>query len=205
MIDSLKQRIINYVKQNQPVSIPVAAKDIGIAVYSFRKIKKEMENKGLLFSRQGFGLFESEEYYNEYVKVEGKKRMQAFRAHGLQKEKYDVVDGIDTRKAIMSVIDRITTPMTCGEIGKMCGVGTKAAYRIVSELCDLGTLVHDGGTYGRRFILASEGGVSDFDSKEVSRRPKGFRKYNPKRNGVVQAYLNSPARQRIMMVYGRAA
>ncbi|HCU2310606.1 TPA: DUF977 family protein [Klebsiella aerogenes] len=83
-MDSLKQRIIDYVKQNQPVSIPVAAKDIGIAVYSFRKIKREMENKGLLFSRQGFGLFESEEYYNEYVKVEGKKRMQAFRAHGFR-------------------------------------------------------------------------------------------------------------------------
>lgn len=34
--------------------------------------------------------------------------------------------------------------------------------------------------------------------------PKMFQRYNPAKNGVVSEYMQSAARQRLMMVYGRA-
>lgn len=80
----------------------------------------------------------------------------------------------------------------------------KSAYRILAILSDDGTVYHDGKLKGRQYLIASEQN-KHFSNSEVAYEAKvrAFVRYNPKKNGVVQAYMASPARQRLMAVYGR--
>lgn len=94
--------------------------------------------------------------------------------------------------------------MCAGEIAKACKLSGKSAYRILASLSDDGTVYHDGKLKGRQYLIASEQN-KHFSNPDVAYEAKvrAFVRYDPKRNGVIQAYMASPARARIMAVYGR--
>lgn len=70
---SLEQRIINYVNANQPVTAGQASNSLNISKKIFIEIKHNLEKKGLLFTKRGFGVFGNFNEYRKWMQSKGKK------------------------------------------------------------------------------------------------------------------------------------
>lgn len=126
MMDSLKQRIVDYVKANQPVSVSDILIEINISKCRYLSESRILRSLGLLVSVPRVGIFAGKSAYEDWINDDEREVMQCNR----------------------------TAPKS-----------------------------------------------SDVNERE---EPETFKSYDPKNNRVVAEYMKSGARQRLMMVYGRA-
>lgn len=90
-----------------------------------------------------------------------------------------------------------------GALQSMPGVGVFAGDEGVNRWLE------NGGqeklrNWGKENNAASQAAKGLIAPRQKDDSPKMFQRYNPAKNGVVSEYMQSPARQRLMMVYGRA-
>ncbi|HDZ9010913.1 TPA: hypothetical protein RUY31_003623 [Klebsiella quasipneumoniae subsp. similipneumoniae] len=199
-MDSLKQRMLDFIRQNQPVTELQLTEGLGISRNACRENRRQLRAVGLIYISCGSGAFLSLEDFQKWLEHGGGHEKISMTA---KKGIHNAVDN-SARKRVIEYLSEQTEPVGAGEIAKACNLINKTAYRVLATLADDGTVIHDGRVKGRQYLIAS----SDVQwpangEKSSERKVKAFAKYNPKKNGVVQAYLNSPARQRLMAVYGR--
>lgn len=199
--DDARGELLRFVRDNQPVNWQKAKAHINISRATYYKLVGKLKNTGDVYSINGSGTFLSREDYERWLRtdsVRAEKRMIASKGGVTRKNAATI------RQKVMGFIPSISQPMTVGEIAAACGVSRKSAFRYVVQLASEGALRHNSATYSRLYMPAEKQFIHKDNYADVRTKPKAFRQYNPERNGVVQAYLNSPARQRIMMIYGRA-
>lgn len=132
-MDSLKQRILDYVSANHPAKVDLIYKELGIFRNRYYEEAKQLRLMGKLRSVPGIGVFTGEDDYQRWLKSGG----------------YDEI----RRRAV-------------------------------------------------------EANLSSQEAKGV-KKPSGkddvkmFAPYNPAKNGVVAEFMQSDARKRLMMFYGR--
>lgn len=76
MMDSLKQRIVDYVKANQPVKIANVIRVIGISRDRFYEEARVLRELDLLHSVRGYGLFFGEKAYQDWLVSGGREEMK---------------------------------------------------------------------------------------------------------------------------------
>ncbi len=200
-MDALKQRIIDFIKQNQPVTEQQLKNGLGISLNACRQNRRLLRNAGLIYVTCGSGAFISRSDFELWLKNGGGHEKMSASARlggrGMTSDK-------TAKKRVIDYLTSKNEPMCAGEIAKACKLSGKSAYRILASLYDDGTVYHDGKLKGRQYLIASEQN-KHFSNSDVAYEAKvrAFVRYNPKRNGVIQAYMASPARARLMAVYGR--
>ncbi|HDK8417568.1 TPA: hypothetical protein PU265_001127 [Klebsiella pneumoniae] len=133
-MDSLQQKIIDYVTENQPTTIRDIVKDTGIYRSLYYRITEELRETGRLQAMPGVGIFAGDEGVQNWLENGGREMLSQW--------------------------------------GKDTNAASQAAKR-------------------------------GFKHRQKDDAPKMFEPYNPARNCVVNEYMASPARQRLMAVYGR--
>lgn len=137
MIDSLKQRILDYVSANQPAKVDLIYKELGISRNRYYEEAKELRFMGRLRSVPGIGVFPGEKAFQNWLKNGG------------------------------------------GEAIKQRAIEANQSSQVAKGA-----------------IKTEKANIDD---------PKMFAPYDPAKNGVVAEFMQSDARKRLMMVYGRLA
>lgn len=200
MIDSLKQRMLDFIRQNQPVTEQQLKDGLGISRNACRENRGQLRNAGLIYVSCGFGAFNSLADYEHWLEHGGgHEKISLTAKKGIQ----NAADS-SSKKRVIEFLSAQTAPVGAGEIANGCNLPRKSAYRILATLVDDGTIFHDYRAKGRQYQIASSDSQWTSKSERTSERKiKAFVKYNPNKNGVVEDYMASPARQRLMAVYGR--
>lgn len=73
MMDSIKQRIVSYVKANQPVSVADMIRDLSIGRSSYYEEAKALRRLGMLRSVSGIGVFASEADHQTWLEHGGRE------------------------------------------------------------------------------------------------------------------------------------
>lgn len=200
MMDSLKQRMLDFIRKNQPVTEDQLKDGLGISRHSCRENRGQLRNAGLIYVTCGSGSFISRADYENWLENGGgHEKISNTAKKGIHK----FADST-ARSRVIEYLTSLKEPVCAGEIAIACHLMQKTAYRILASLADDGTVVHDGRVKGRHYLIASSDAQFPSSSgQKGEKKTKAFVRYNPKKNGVVQAYMASPARQRLMAVYGR--
>ncbi|MBJ9516043.1 hypothetical protein I5516_11665 [Citrobacter freundii] len=132
-MDSLKQRILDYVSANQPAKVDLIYKELGICRNRYYEEAKQLRFMGKLRSVPGIGVFPGEDAYQHWLKSGGYEEIR--------------------RRAVDA------------NLSSQEAKGMKKPRNIDD--------------------------------------PKMFALYDPAKNGVVAEFMQSDARKRLMMVYGR--
>lgn len=133
MMDSLKQRILDYVSANQPAKVDLIYKELGICRNRYYEEAKQLRFMGKLRSVSGIGVFPGEDAYQHWLKNGGYEEIR--------------------RRAVDANL--------------------------------------------------SSQEAKGMKKPRNSDDPKMFAPYDPAKNGVVDEFMQSDARKRLMMVYGR--
>lgn len=136
-MDSLKQRILDYVSANQPAKVDLIYKEVGISRNRYYEEAKELRFMGRLRSVPGIGVFPGEKAFQQWLKNGG------------------------------------------GEAIKQRAIKANQSSQVAKGA-----------------IKTEKANIDD---------PKMFAPYDPAKNGVVAEFMQSDARKRLMMVYGRFA
>ena len=134
-MDSLKQRILDYVSANQPANVDLIYKELGICRNRYYEEAKELRFMGRLRSVPGVGVFPGEKAFQHWLKNGG------------------------------------------GEAIKQRAIKANQSSQVAKGA-----------------IKTEKANIDD---------PKMFAPYDPAKNGVVAEFMQSDARKRLMMVYGR--
>ncbi|QPO98314.1 hypothetical protein GVI61_18015 [Citrobacter freundii] len=70
-MDSLKQRILDYVSANQPAKVDLIYKELGICRNRYYEEAKQLRFMGKLRSVPGIGVFPGEDAYQHWLKSGG--------------------------------------------------------------------------------------------------------------------------------------
>lgn len=132
-MDSLKQRILDYVSANQPAKVDLIYKELGICRNRYYEEAKQLRFMGMLRSVPGVGVFPGEDAYQHWLK-----------SGGYEEIRQRAVDA---------------------NLSSQEAKGMKMPRN--------------------------------------SDDPKMFAPYDTAKNGVVAEFMQSDARKRLMMVYGR--
>lgn len=132
-MDSLKQRILDYVSANQPAKVDLIYKELGICRNRYYEEAKQLRFIGKLLSVPGIGVFPGEDAYQHWLKSGGYEEIR--------------------RRAVDANL--------------------------------------------------SSQEAKGMKKPRNSDDPKMFAPYDPAKNGVVTEFMQSDARKRLMMVYGR--
>ncbi len=132
-MDSVKQRILDYVSANQPAKVDLIYKEVGISRNRYYEEAKELRFMGRLRSVPGIGVFPGEDAYQHWLKSGGYEEIR--------------------RRAVDA------------NLSSQEAKGMKKPRNIDD--------------------------------------PKMFAPYDQAKNGVVAEFMQSDARKRLMMVYGR--
>ncbi|MGL0761262.1 hypothetical protein ACJO73_07245 [Citrobacter freundii] len=71
MMDSLKQRILDYVSANQPAKVDLIYRELGICRNRYYEEAKQLRFMGKLRSVPGIGVFPGEDAYQRWLKSGG--------------------------------------------------------------------------------------------------------------------------------------
>lgn len=74
-MDSLKQRICNYVKINQPASVAAIMREMNISRARYYEEAKALRMLGLLYSAPGIGIFAGMDGYQHWLDHGGKEEL----------------------------------------------------------------------------------------------------------------------------------
>ena len=132
-MDSLKQRILDYVSANQPAKVDLIYKELGICRNRYYEEAKQLRFMGKLRSVPGIGVFPGEDAYQHWLKSGGYEEIR--------------------RRAVDANL--------------------------------------------------SSQEAKGMKKPRNSDDPKMFAPYDPTKNGVVSEFMQSDARKRLMMFYGR--
>lgn len=208
-MDNLQQKIIDYVRENEPVSIAEIVKHTGVYRNKFYVIVAPLREQGLLFSRGGLGVFYNQQSFSKWMDDGGREMLSQRGRAGSEaslktrrEEPWRAREG-SLKCIVMSCLKNSPKPLTLSKISDATGIPTKSASGTISFLIRIGCITHDGKRFARKYSLAE--GVTPEPVAIVQRHGKrgGFVLFNPARNGVVEEYMKSPARARLMAVYGR--
>ncbi|HHS9775858.1 TPA: hypothetical protein ACTW8Y_000487 [Raoultella ornithinolytica] len=201
IMNSLHQKIINFIKQNQPVTEKQLKEGLGITYQSCREERRKLCNAGLIYISCGCGAFVSRSDFEYWLSHGGgHEKISASAKQGI----HNALTDTTAKKRVIDFLSTQDSPVGAGEIAIACNLSQKPTYRILEMLSDDGTIFHDGRVKGRQYLIASSGAQWPAGSCQHSERKiKAFCRYNPNKNGVVQEYMASPARARLMAVYGR--
>ncbi|MGK6624666.1 hypothetical protein ACKU2B_022250 [Citrobacter freundii] len=133
-MDSLKQRILDYVSANQPAKVDLIYKELGICRNRYYEEAKQLRFMGKLRSVPGIGVFPGEDAYQHWLKSGGYEEIR--------------------RRAVDANL--------------------------------------------------SSQEAKGMKKPRNSDDPKMFAPYDQAKNGVVAEFMQSDARKRLMMIYGRA-
>lgn len=198
---SLKQSMLDFIKQNQPVTEKQLKDGLGISLYSCREHRKQLRDSGLIYVTSGSGAFISRADFELWLEHGGgHEKISNTAKKGIHCAPTDITSS----RQVTEFLATQTEPVCAGEISRACNLGQKTTYRILAKLTDDGTVFHDGRVKGRLYLMANGDNHFPSDSSTDSeRKARAFVKYNPNKNGVVQDYMQSAARARLMAVYGR--
>lgn len=208
-MDSLQQSILDFVRLNEPVSVDRIVRELKIYRNKFYALIEPLRMDGFLFSRSGFGIFYSVESYEAWLENGGREilsqrgRLGAEAWLEARKNKPWVAREGSVKFAILDCLKSATEPLGLPVISARTKINAKSISGALSYLIRIGSIVHDGKDFKRKYSLAEKVSEHEIVAEKAKPKPGNFKLYNPKKNGVVQAYLNSPARQRLMAVYGR--
>lgn len=208
-MDELQQKILDYVRLNEPVSVAKIVKEMKIYRNKFYELMEPIKRSGLLFSRAGFGVFYSMESYNAWLDNGGREilslrgRTGAESSLKTRREDPWVAREGSIKFAIMECLKESSEPLSLSQISARTRLQSKSVSGSLSYLVRAGTVEHDGKDFKRKYTLSGQVSDHDIVVEKVKGKKTGFKQFNPKKNGIVQAYMASPARQRLMAVYGR--
>ncbi|CAM6817457.1 hypothetical protein P853_01273 [Enterobacter hormaechei subsp. hoffmannii UCI 50] len=187
-MDSLKQRIVDYVAANQPVKRADLIVVIGISGKGLDREIAALRGLGMIFSMAGFGYFTSEADYQEWRKGAGALHL-----------KNRALNGAFSSAAARRVSDesypaRIASVLSDGsklgatQIADAMGTSYRSISSVISVMVNSGELKFEGPKGHRVYSLAQA-------KKKSGRRTESV-------NVICQECRNSPAMKRILSVYG---
>ncbi|WP_253378552.1 ArsR family transcriptional regulator [unidentified bacterial endosymbiont] len=187
-MDSLKQRIVDYVAANQPVKRADLIVVIGISGKGLDREVAALRGLGLIFSMAGFGYFSSEADYQEWRKGAGALHL-----------KNRAMNGAFSSAAARRVSDdsypvRIASVLSDGsklgaaQIAEAMGTSYRSISSVISVMVNSGELKFEGPKGHRVYSLAQA-------KKKAGRRADSV-------NVICQECRNSAVMKRILSVYG---
>lgn len=188
-MDSLKQRIVDYVAANQPVKRADLIVVIGISGKGLDREIAALRGLGMIFSMAGFGYFTSEADYQEWRKGAGALHL-----------KNRALNGAFSSAAARRVSDesypaRIVSVLSDGsklgatQIAEAMGTSYRSISSVISVMVNSGELKFEGPKGHRVYSLAQA-------KKKSGRRTESV-------NVICQECRNSAVMKRILMVWGR--
>lgn len=188
-MDSLKQRIVDYVAANQPVKRADLIVVIGISGKGLEREVSILRELGMIFSKAGFGYFASESDYQEWRNGEGAHELKSRALKGAYSSAESRRDSLKCYPArILSVLSD-GGKLGAAQIADVMGVTYKSISSVISVMVNTGELKFEGQKGHRVYSLANP-------KKKVGRRAESV-------NVICQECRNSPAMKRVLMVWGR--
>ena len=184
-MDTLKQRILDYVTANQPATILSISKAISIGRKPLSRELTAMKSAGLLVSAVGLGYFTSREKLNEWRShpdedfISERGMMGGFAAARAAHS-----SGRTRQAQINSALSgggRMTMSQLCEEIG----CDSRQMSTAITKMVKMGELGYEGKVGHRIYYL---------------QEPERYNSVNV----IFEECKHSDAHRRMMMVYGRA-
>ena len=189
MMDSLKQRIVDYVAANQPVKRADLIVVIGISGKGLDREIAALRGMGMIFSMAGFGYFTSEADYQEWRKGAGALHLKNRALNGaLSSAAARRVSDESYQARIVSVLSD-GSKLGATQIAEAMGASYRSISSVISVMVNSGELKFEGQKGHRVYSLAQT-------KKKAGRRAESV-------NVICQECRNSPAMRRVLMVWGR--
>lgn len=186
MMDSLKQRIVDYVSANQPVRRGDLRTAIGISGKALDREVSTLKSLGLMFAKVGYGYFSSELDYLEWRVGAGADQVQGRAMKG----------AIARHESKNTYPSRVVELLSRGgkfggaDIAKAIGASYKQISTAISMLVRTGEIQHSGARGSRVYSIGTPKKGKSIRSNSV--------------NTIFQECRNSDAMKRVLMVWGRA-
>lgn len=188
-MDSLKQRIVDYVAANQPVKRADLIEVIGISGKGLDREISALRGLGLIFSMAGFGYFTSEAKYQEWRKGDGAHHLKNRAMKGaFSSAKARRVSDTSYPARIVAVLSD-GSKLGATQIADAMGATYRSISSVISVMVNTGELKFEGPKGHRVYSLSQA-------KKKAGRRAESV-------NVICQECRNSPAMKRVLMVWGK--
>ncbi|WP_148399994.1 helix-turn-helix domain-containing protein [Enterobacter mori] len=189
-MDSLKQRIVDYVAANQPVKRADLIVAIGISGKGLDREIATLRGLEMIFSMAGFGYFTSKASYQEWIHGPGANYLKDRAIKGGYRSVEARRQSENSYPArIMSVLSD-GSKLGASQIAEAMGATYRSISSVISVMVNAGELKFEGPKGHRVYSLAKP-------KKKSGRRAESV-------NVICQECRNSPAMRRVLMVWGRA-
>lgn len=187
-MDTLKQRIFDYVKAHHPVRRVDLCKSIGIPGKALDREISALKSTGLIHSAAGFGYFPGIAAYEAWKKGEGAVKLQ------IRGMKGGLSSAESRRESLSTYPSRIVDLLSDGdelsakEISEALGVEYRKISSAMSMLTGTGEIRFSGSKGNRLYRIGK-------------RNPKGISRTESV-NVICQECRQSEAMKRVLSVYG---
>lgn len=188
-MDSLKQRIVDYVKTNQPVLRVKLAVAMGITLRALDRETTALKEHGYLFSKAGFGYFTSAEAYDEWRTGPGAEQLSIRGSKGGYSSAAIRYGNNQTYAARIAILLDDGREMSAADIADELGVPYHKISTAITNMVNTEELKHTGAVGHRVYSLGKA-------KKRVRRRAESV-------NVICQECRQSAAMQRVLAFYGR--
>ncbi|VTP12644.1 DNA-binding transcriptional activator FucR [Phytobacter ursingii] len=195
MMDALKQRIINCIKENQPVTTDTIHQQLNVSRNSIRNELQKLRDAGFVYTKISIGHFTGESAYLEWLETVGRKYLSERGAAGNKLSHASRTRHGTVRRHIANVC-RKYGPLNGKQIAEKLDVPYS---RIGSQICEMvsrGMLIKLGRS-GSYMYTAPDDEEGSSDDAEVPEVPT----FEP---DIFTRCRNSETMKRILMFYGRA-
>jgi len=197
MMDALKQRIINCIKENQPVTTDTIHQKLNVSRNTIRTEMAKLRNIGAVHTQVAVGHFISKADFFAWLDNGGREYMKARGAAGNKRSQEMRRRAGTVRQKIANTL-RKYGPMGGREIADMMGVRYQ---RIASQICEmvrLNQLVKHGksGSYMYTAVGEEESFSDEVDSPELPEMPTNI-------PDIFTQCRNSETMKRVLSFYGR--
>lgn len=188
-MDSLKQRIVDYVAANQPVKRADLIVVIGISGKGLDREIAALRGLEMIFSMAGFGYFTSQTSYQEWLKGAGANYLKERAIKGGYRSVESRRQSENSYPArIMSVLSD-GSKLGASQIAEAMGATYRSISSVISVMVTAGELKFEGPKGHRVYSLAKP-------KTKAGRRTESV-------NVICQECRNSAAMKRVLMVWGR--
>lgn len=188
-MDSLKQRIVDYVAANQPVKRADLIVVIGISGKGLDREIAALRGLGLIFSMAGFGYFTSESDYQEWRKGAGSHHLKSRAMNGAYSSAAARRVSDESYPARIASVLSDGSKLGATQIAEAMGTSYRSISSVISVMVNSGELKFEGPKGHRVYSLAKA-------KKKTGCRAESV-------NVICQECRNSPAMKRVLMVWGR--
>lgn len=190
-MDSLKKRILDHVKANQPITRKNLALEIGISGHALDKEIAVLREIGLIYSMAGFGYFAGKSAYEEWRAGIGGELLRERSLKGAESSLMSRREGMMTIPSKIALLLSDGRRMSSPQIADALSLTVKQVSAAICEMAKAGEIKFTGRTGHRIYHL------SGLKRKAAVKRQSV--------NVICQECRQSPAMRRVLAFYGRTS